>query len=201
MIRRATLAFTALLLLGAASAEAGPITLEFEGPLVNGALYAEDGYFVRAVDTGVGPNHLHVENAFSGADLDQELWLHGANNAEHVRIDRSGALFDFEQIQIDVNVPLSGDWRMIASSGAVHVFSGTGLVDLAGTSGWQDLSWLDLRHSASNAPSGVIIEVDDLVLNTVPLPATGWLALGLLGVLWGARRLRRRRSARPGAGL
>lgn len=73
---------------------------------------------------------------------------------------------------------------------SVHVFSGTGLLDLEGVSGWQNLTWLDLRHSTANAPSGVIIEVDDLVANTVPLPAAVWLGLGLLGLLACRRRFR-----------
>jgi len=162
---------------------AAPVTLDFSSgiystrpPLGYVNQYQEDGFTVA---TQSALNQFSTVGGTYGPTL---AWY---ESGVVIRIDRGGALFNLDSVFIPV--PAYAGLRFQSSTGAVVTVG-----SISGTLTFADLGWSGIDYFTVRTSAGfnILTQLDNVVVNSVPLPATLPLLLsGLVGLV--AMRKRR----------
>ncbi len=187
--------------------QTGAVTIiDFDtGTEVGSDLYLEDGFRIKAIDSGLAMNHFDIGDinfgipAFPG--IENEIYLHGGadpspnpegknGNAEEILIDRFGQ--DFDLLSLDVEA-LLGDsqthtnWIVLSSKNGLKSLTdeGEGPVTFAG-SDWIEITSVTIRSDVIPLMHDFLevgLAIDNITLQAVPEPTTiALLIIGLVGL-------------------
>ncbi len=178
-----------LLLFLISSLQATVIVLDFTADSSN-TFRAEDGFNITAINSGSGTNHFDIfndahGNTFNPGGDDDEIHLHGANNAEEILLTEANTT-NFNLLSLDVENILiggAGSWQAIGSNGNSFNFTTTGTINFGSI--FFDVSSVTFRSSTiPNVDGASLLTFDNVVIenegsSAVPEPST--LIFALMG--------------------
>ena len=176
------------LFLAAKTAFAAPVTLDFSSgtfsarpPLSYVNMYQQDGFTVTTQSVW---DEFSMTGGTYGPTLD---WY---NASTVIRFDRGGGLFNLDSV--DIPIPAYAGLVFESSTGAmISLGSGTG-TRLFPDAGWSGINYFTVRKLTS---VDILTEIDNVVVNPVPVPTA--LTLFLSG-LAGLAAMKKHRATRRG---